>query len=60
MGSLIGEKTTSEELRSRPPYERFSKRILAESAARQVRDHKLPVPDFCKQLFIKIEGLLQK
>ena len=59
VGSLIGKKTTSEALKNKLPSERFSKRRLAESAARRVREHQMPIPDFCSQIFVKIAGLLQ-
>jgi hypothetical protein len=38
--------------------DRFSKRVLAETAAGHVRQGKLPVPSFCKQLFLRINSFL--
>jgi hypothetical protein len=59
VGSLIGQKTKSANLKNKRVSDRVDKFILAKTAAKYVRTGKLPVPPFCQQLFIKIAELLR-
>jgi energy-coupling factor transporter ATP-binding protein EcfA2 len=58
VGSLIGQKTGSEKLRGKSTSDRITKRLLAETAARYVREGRLPVPAFCQQMFMRINDFL--
>ncbi len=58
--SLINKKTVGGIPTHHGPSKQVNKRLLAESAARLVREKTLPVPAFCEQIFRKIQGLLEK
>lgn len=59
VGSLIGQRTGSPNLKKKDVSKRVEKFLLAKTAAEFVRSGRLPVPDFCQQLFIRINELLR-
>lgn len=58
IGSIIGKKTKSADLKKKSIGERFSKVRLAETSAVYIRQGKLPVPEFVNDLFAKISRLM--
>ncbi|HLZ60856.1 MAG TPA: AAA family ATPase [Ktedonosporobacter sp.] len=60
VNSLIDQKTASgTEKKKRSSDERFSKRILAETAAEHILNDRLAIPAYCKEILRKVEELLK-
>lgn len=57
VGTIIGRKTSSIEIRARPEGERFSKVLVAQTAASYLVSGKMPIPEFFQSILVKLANL---